>query len=209
MGKPIIQWALFNIFQDYWPKIRFYVLFGLQPNPLKPNDSNQIRPPEIRRPPEVQNTSDRSRLSGQFQELLQVQVMAGHDDSGTSDKKSSQAINDLPTFNAENMQNNMRVIYYSRTFMSIVGGFIAGIFGFTGLMGFIFYFLVMAITSVGLTAKAGFSIHSFFDSWNRILLDGFLGGLMVRFSIILLICALQVYLFVELFAYCFLGSTTA
>ncbi|CAK9187617.1 unnamed protein product [Ilex paraguariensis] len=111
-------------------------------------------------------------------ELLQVQVMAGHDDSGTSDKKSSQAINDLPTFNAENMQNNMRVIYYSRTFMSIVGGFIAGIFGFTGLMGFIFYFLVMAITSVGLTAKAGFSIHSFFDSWNRILLDGFLGGLM-------------------------------
>ncbi|KAA8534401.1 hypothetical protein F0562_031918 [Nyssa sinensis] len=104
--------------------------------------------------------------------------MAGLDDSGASEKKSGEAINDLPTFNAENMQNNMKIIYYSRTFMSIIGGVIAGILGFTGLTGFILYFLVMAITSVGLTAKAGFSIHSYFDCWNRIMLDGFLGGLM-------------------------------
>ncbi|XP_021739904.1 ER membrane protein complex subunit 6-like [Chenopodium quinoa] len=83
-----------------------------------------------------------------------------------------------PYINAENVQSNMKVIYYSRTFMSIVGGIIAGILGFTGLTGFIFYFLVMAVTSVGLTAKAKFSIHTYFDSWNRILLDGFLGGLM-------------------------------
>lgn len=103
--------------------------------------------------------------------------MVGHDDSGASEKKSSD-INDLPTFKVENMQSNMKVIYYSRTFMSIIGGVIAGVLGFTGLMGFVFYFLVMAITSLGLTAKAGFSIHSFFDSWNRIILDGFLGGLM-------------------------------
>lgn len=65
--------------------------------------------------------------------------------------------------------------------MSIIGGVIAGVLGFTSLMGFVFYFLVMAITSLGLTAKAGFSIHSYFDSWNRIILDGFLGGLMVQF----------------------------
>lgn len=65
--------------------------------------------------------------------------------------------------------------------MSIIGGVIAGVLGFTSLMGFIFYFLVMAITSVGLAAKAGFSVHSYFDSWNRIILDGFLGGLMVHF----------------------------
>ncbi|KAK9182151.1 hypothetical protein WN944_025293 [Citrus x changshan-huyou] len=49
-------------------------------------------------------------------------------------------------------------------------------------MGFVFYFLIMAITSVCLMAKAKFSVHSYFDSWNRILLDGFLGGLMVCFS---------------------------
>ncbi|THF96817.1 hypothetical protein TEA_000677 [Camellia sinensis var. sinensis] len=127
--------------------------------------------------------------------------MAGHDDSVSSEKKSSEAVNDIPTFNAENMQNNMKAVYYrpmdtalavqspvtdmfvepfSRTFMSIMGGVIAGILGFTGLNGFIFYFLVMAITSVGLIAKAGFSIHSYFDSWNQIILDGILGGLMVH-----------------------------
>ncbi|CAA3010465.1 ER membrane complex subunit 6 [Olea europaea subsp. europaea] len=62
--------------------------------------------------------------------------------------------------------------------MSIIGGVIAGILGFTGLRGFIFYFLVMAITSVGIAAKAGFYVHPYFDSWNQILLDGFLGGLL-------------------------------
>lgn len=104
--------------------------------------------------------------------------MAGHSDSGTSEKKSSDMTDDIPTFNAENLQNNMKMIYYSRTFLSIIGGVIAGILGFTGLNGFIFYFLVMAITSVGLAAKARFSIHSYFDCWNRIILDGFLSGLM-------------------------------
>ncbi|TYI38978.1 hypothetical protein ES332_A02G067400v1 [Gossypium tomentosum] len=104
--------------------------------------------------------------------------MAGQCDSSSSEKKSSEAMNDVPTFSTENMQNNMKVIYYSRTFMSIIGGVIAGILGFTGFMGFIFYFLVMAITSIGLIAKAKFSVHLYFDSWNRIILDGFMGGLM-------------------------------
>ncbi|XP_043689181.1 ER membrane protein complex subunit 6-like isoform X1 [Telopea speciosissima] len=102
--------------------------------------------------------------------------MAGHDDLVASDKKSSDA--DIPTFHAENLQNNIKIIYYSRTFLSIIGGVIAGILGFTSLTGFVFYFLVMAITSLGLAAKAKFSIHAYFDSWNRIILDGFLGGLM-------------------------------
>ncbi|KAL4273512.1 hypothetical protein GQ457_13G023480 [Hibiscus cannabinus] len=105
-------------------------------------------------------------------------IMAGHSDSSSSEKKSSEAMNDVPIFSAENMQNNMKVIYYSRTFMSIIGGVIAGILGFTGFMGFVFYFLVMAITSIGLIAKAKFSVHSYFDSWNRIILDGFMSGLM-------------------------------
>ncbi|KAK1369661.1 hypothetical protein POM88_035753 [Heracleum sosnowskyi] len=77
------------------------------------------------------------------------------------------------------VQDNMAI----RTFMSIIGGVIAGVLGFTSLMGFVFYFLVMAITSVGLAAKAGFSVHSYFDSWNRIILDGFLGGLMDSMAI--------------------------
>ncbi|XP_014517586.1 ER membrane protein complex subunit 6 [Vigna radiata var. radiata] len=99
-------------------------------------------------------------------------------DSASSEKKSSNAVNELLTFNAENMQSNMKTIYYSRTFLSIIGGVVAGILGFTGLKGFVFYLLLMALTSLGLIAKASFSTHSYFDSWNRVLLDGFLGGLM-------------------------------
>ncbi|XP_010671784.2 uncharacterized protein LOC104888484 [Beta vulgaris subsp. vulgaris] len=104
--------------------------------------------------------------------------MAVHGDSGLSDPILKGAFDDAVVINAENMTNNTKVIYYSRTFMSIIGGVIAGILGFTGLGGFIFYLMVMAVTSVGLTAKAKFSIHSYFDGWNRVLLDGFLGGLM-------------------------------
>ncbi|KAL3812252.1 hypothetical protein ACJIZ3_013520 [Penstemon smallii] len=104
--------------------------------------------------------------------------MAIREDSSVQLKKSSDSLDEIPTFNAENLQNNARIINYSRTFMSIIGGVIAGILGFTSLTGFIFYFIVMAITTVGLAAKAGFSIHSYFDSWNRVILDGILGGLL-------------------------------
>ena len=104
--------------------------------------------------------------------------MAVHSESGSQEKKSGNGLNELLTFNAENMQNNMKIIYYSRTFLSIIGGVVAGILGFTGLKGFVFYLLLMAVTSVGLVAKAKFSIQTYFDSWNRVLLDGFLGGLM-------------------------------
>ncbi|KAJ1688283.1 hypothetical protein LUZ63_019673 [Rhynchospora breviuscula] len=80
--------------------------------------------------------------------------------------------------NTDNLQSNMKSIYYSRTFLSIIGGVIAGIWGFTGFTGFVFYFVVMLAASLGLAAKAKFSAGSYFDSWNRVLLDGILGGLM-------------------------------
>ncbi|XP_058091808.1 uncharacterized protein LOC131237821 isoform X2 [Magnolia sinica] len=105
--------------------------------------------------------------------------MAVHEDSSAVEKKSTDASNDLPIFNADNLQSNMKIIYYSRTFVSIIGGVVAGILGLTGLMGFVFYFLIMAITSLGLMAKAKFSVHEYFDCWNRIIIDGFLGGLMI------------------------------
>ncbi|XP_077222771.1 uncharacterized protein LOC143856442 [Tasmannia lanceolata] len=104
--------------------------------------------------------------------------MAMHGDSSSTEKKSSDAGDDIPTFSVDNLQSNMKVIYYSRTFLSIIGGVVAGIWGLTGLTGFVFYFLVMAITSLGLALKTKFSVHAYFDSWNRIVLDGFLSGLM-------------------------------
>ncbi|XP_038709205.1 uncharacterized protein LOC120003790 isoform X2 [Tripterygium wilfordii] len=51
-------------------------------------------------------------------------------------------------------------------------------FGIHGLIWIFFYFLIMEITSAGLVAKAKFSVYSYFDSWNRIMLDGIMGGLM-------------------------------
>ncbi|CAO2165964.1 unnamed protein product [Urochloa humidicola] len=85
---------------------------------------------------------------------------------------------DVPIINAENLVSNVKSLNYSRTFLSIISGVIAGIWGFTGLMGFVFYFLVMMGTSLGLLVKAKFSVHTYFDSWNRILIEGVFGGLM-------------------------------
>ncbi|TVT98894.1 hypothetical protein EJB05_55783 [Eragrostis curvula] len=93
-------------------------------------------------------------------------------------------INDAPILHAENLISNVKSINYSRTFLSIISGVVAGIWGFTGLMGFVFYFLVMMVGSLGLLVKAKFAVHSYFDSWSRILIEGVLGGLMLfsRFS---------------------------
>jgi hypothetical protein len=68
---------------------------------------------------------------------------------------------------------------YSRTFLSIIGGVVAGIWGFTGLTGFVFYFLIMMVASIGLLAKSKFSVQTYFDSWTRISIEGVFGGLMV------------------------------
>ncbi|KAG6532607.1 hypothetical protein ZIOFF_006456 [Zingiber officinale] len=102
-------------------------------------------------------------------------VLIRSGDLRTSAKESE---DDLPILNAENLQSNIKSVYYSRTFLSIIGGVVAGIWGFTGLTGFVFYFLVMAVASLGLAAKAKFSVNKYFDSWNRILIDGVFGGLM-------------------------------
>lgn len=68
---------------------------------------------------------------------------------------------------------------HSRTFLSIIGGVVAGIWGFTGLTGFVFYFLIMMVASIGLLAKSKFSVQTYFDSWTRISIEGVFGGLMV------------------------------
>lgn len=52
--------------------------------------------------------------------------MVGHNDSGASEKKSSKAVDDLQTFSAENMQNNMKIIYYR--FVCILIGLIMLLF---------------------------------------------------------------------------------
>ena len=44
--------------------------------------------------------------------FAEAEAMAGRDDLGLSEKTSIEAANDVPTFNAENMQNNIKVVYY-------------------------------------------------------------------------------------------------
>ncbi|CAD6271282.1 unnamed protein product [Miscanthus lutarioriparius] len=85
---------------------------------------------------------------------------------------------DVPILQAENLTSNVKSIYYSRTFLSIIGGVVAGIWGFTGLTGFVFYFLIMMVASIGLLAKSKFSVQTYFDSWTRISIEGVFGGLM-------------------------------
>lgn len=43
---------------------------------------------------------------------IRQDIMAVHSESGSSEKKSSNGVNELLTFNAENMQSNMKIIYY-------------------------------------------------------------------------------------------------
>lgn len=55
----------------------------------------------------------------------------------------------------------------------------AGVLGLTGVAGFLCYFVIMMLASAGIAAKTKFDIHSYFDSWNRVLFDGIAQGFMV------------------------------
>ncbi|MCO5553867.1 hypothetical protein L7F22_007392 [Adiantum nelumboides] len=102
-----------------------------------------------------------------------------------AEKKMDSHADEVPLYSAENIQHNMRSIYYSRTFLSIIGGVVAGILGLTGIAGFLFYFGIMMATSAAVVVKAGFDVGKFFDSWNRITLDGLTAGLMVSLTLFL------------------------
>ncbi|XLS79697.1 hypothetical protein HN51_063922 [Arachis hypogaea] len=78
------------------------------------------------------------------------------------------------------MQSNMKIIYVRFSDLFVYNRWSScWNFGFTGFKGFVLYFLLMSFTSLVLLAKSKISIHSYFDSRNRVLLDGFLGGLML------------------------------
>ncbi|TQD96651.1 hypothetical protein C1H46_017726 [Malus baccata] len=53
----------------------------------------------------------------------------------------------------------------------IIDGVTVGISGFTGLTGFIFYFFIMTVISVGLIAKTGFTVISGWAFVIRVFLD--------------------------------------
>eukprot|EP00245_Coleochaete_scutata_P015744 TRINITY_DN7142_c0_g1_i1.p2 TRINITY_DN7142_c0_g1~~TRINITY_DN7142_c0_g1_i1.p2 ORF type:complete len:124 (+),score=10.62 TRINITY_DN7142_c0_g1_i1:54-425(+) len=96
----------------------------------------------------------------------------------TSEDKKSKNEDESLMYSAESMQHNVQAVYCCRTFLAIIGGCVTGIMGFTGILGFFCYFLTMGIASAGLFVKAKFNVGKYFDSWNRLALDGVMGGLM-------------------------------
>eukprot|EP00244_Chara_vulgaris_P010988 TRINITY_DN5260_c0_g1_i1.p1 TRINITY_DN5260_c0_g1~~TRINITY_DN5260_c0_g1_i1.p1 ORF type:complete len:114 (+),score=15.37 TRINITY_DN5260_c0_g1_i1:89-430(+) len=81
----------------------------------------------------------------------------------------------------ENIQHNQRIVYYSRMFLSIVGGCVTGILGLTGIGGILCYFITMAIATLALFMKTGFSADKYFVSWYALGVDGIFSGLMSFF----------------------------
>ena len=69
---------------------------------------------------------------------------------------------------------------FSRNFLAIVAGVLAGVLGLTGLLGFLCYLLVMLLGSLALLAKTGFNVKHYFDSRSRVVTEGLLNGAMVR-----------------------------
>eukprot|EP00271_Cylindrocystis_brebissonii_P003690 TRINITY_DN14937_c0_g1_i1.p2 TRINITY_DN14937_c0_g1~~TRINITY_DN14937_c0_g1_i1.p2 ORF type:complete len:123 (-),score=18.42 TRINITY_DN14937_c0_g1_i1:725-1093(-) len=92
--------------------------------------------------------------------------------------KSDSLAQEVKAYSQENMLHNSRIVYYSKTFLSIVAGAVAGILGLTGLAGFFCYVLIMGLGSVGLYLKTGGDISSYFDSWQRVAIDGVSQGAM-------------------------------
>ena len=60
-------------------------------------------------------------------------------------------------FSIANIQSNSKIVNYVRTFMSIISGCLLGIAGFTGLYGFLSFFVLYAFVSLGLLVKMGFN----------------------------------------------------
>mmetsp|Transcript_9765 Transcript_9765/g.19180 ORF Transcript_9765/g.19180 Transcript_9765/m.19180 type:complete len:115 (-) Transcript_9765:54-398(-) len=55
-------------------------------------------------------------------------------------------------YDTKSVMSNKKAVAYIRTISTIVGGFSAGIFGFTGLKGFAFFVLQHLLTSLAIVA---------------------------------------------------------
>ncbi|KAL3699439.1 hypothetical protein R1sor_017461 [Riccia sorocarpa] len=98
------------------------------------------------------------------------------------EEKKGDDSTETPAYSAENIQHNMKIIYYSRTFLSIVGGVVAGVLGLPAIFGFLFYFLIMLLASGAIALKAKFDVFTYFDSWQRVTLDGITAGFMMQLN---------------------------
>jgi len=81
-------------------------------------------------------------------------------------------------FDKQSVTRNMKAIAYIRTVSTIAGGFAAGIFGLTGLKGFLFFAVHFLLTSLAVvTMKMGGRVPIYIPktSFQSFLSDGMVG----------------------------------
>eukprot|EP00270_Netrium_digitus_P012276 TRINITY_DN3971_c0_g1_i2.p1 TRINITY_DN3971_c0_g1~~TRINITY_DN3971_c0_g1_i2.p1 ORF type:complete len:150 (+),score=44.98 TRINITY_DN3971_c0_g1_i2:120-569(+) len=84
----------------------------------------------------------------------------------------------VAAFSGDVLQSNMKLIYYCRTFLSILAGVVAGILGLKGSLGFVCYVAAMAAGSLALWLKVKGEVGNYFDTWQRVAFDGIGQGAM-------------------------------
>ena len=80
-------------------------------------------------------------------------------------------------YNPGAIRNNINIVDYSRAFLAVISGSAAGILGFTGLRGFIFYFVLSFVMSLLLVYKTGKNWDRYFLSRWNLWTSGILGEL--------------------------------
>ncbi|KAF0309852.1 ER membrane protein complex subunit 6 [Amphibalanus amphitrite] len=97
--------------------------------------------------------------------------------SGKVRAKVDKASGDTVMYNDVAVRSNSAVIEYCRTSMAALGGSTAGILGFTGLYGFLFFLLCNVTLWLLLLLKAGISWNRFFVSRRSLLTSGLFSGM--------------------------------
>ena len=84
---------------------------------------------------------------------------------------------DLEAYSPFAIRNNLALVDYCRTFLALVTGSAAGILGFTGLNGFIFYLVNSVAMSVLLGLKTRSKWDRYFLTQSHVWTNGVFGEL--------------------------------
>uniref|UniRef100_A0A1I7ZIT9 ER membrane protein complex subunit 6 n=1 Tax=Steinernema glaseri TaxID=37863 RepID=A0A1I7ZIT9_9BILA len=90
---------------------------------------------------------------------------------------SSSKTDEVVVFSEAAMRHNFGVLEYSRTCQSAAAGMAAGIFGLTGIPGFLFYIVIVVIQALFWHVKAGFEWKTYFTDVTLPVTYSFVGGL--------------------------------
>ncbi|KAL9653772.1 hypothetical protein ABK040_008637 [Willaertia magna] len=80
----------------------------------------------------------------------------------------------------DKLAHNDNIVYKCKIFISLVFGIVAGVFGFTGFSGFLFYIIASLFSSIiiAIGLPKPFSVQNVFQSWSNVWLGGFMQGLL-------------------------------